>query len=212
MNLVFVGPQASGKGTQAKIIGKELGFIPISIGNIFREAITKKTKLGKQIEEIINNGDFVPDELSDEIMKKKVIKLNSQNKKVIMDGFPRDEIQAKFCLKNIPIYKVIVIEVKDETSIKRIKSRYHCPKCKKKYNTIYPELKPKKRGICDLCKTKLVKRHDDYPKAIKKRLKTYHELTVPMLKVFKNKVIKINGEQSIEQVRKDILNKLKKAK
>jgi adenylate kinase len=210
MNYIIFGPQGSGKGTQAEIIcRKHKSFVHLSTGDILREEIKNKSKLGTLASKIMNNGNLVPDEIINKIVFKKVKQLNKEGKKIILDGYPRNINQAKFLInKNIPIKKIILLDIKDKSSIKRISSRYHCPVCGKNYNLIYESLKPKKDKICDKCNVELVQRQDDHKKAIKKRLKIYHQHTKPILDLFKDKIIHINGEQSIKKVSEDIINKI----
>jgi adenylate kinase len=210
MNLVIIGPQASGKGTQAKVIAEKLGYVHLSTGAMFRAEIEKGTELGKLAASLINDGgSLVPDNINNAFVSETVLKLNDQGKKVILDGYPRNIGQATFAIETLAIDKVILIELSEEVTIKRLQARYHCPKCKKEYNTLYPSLKPKQEGKCDVCNVDLVQRSDDSKvEFIKNRLKTYHEETEPMFELFKDKIIKINGEQPIEKVTGDIIKNL----
>ncbi len=209
MNLVFIGPQASGKGTQAKIIAEKLDYIPISTGAMFRIEIEKGTEIGNLVASLINEGNLVPDNINNEFVAKTVLKLNDQNKKVILDGYPRNIGQATFAIETLAIDKVILVDISEEETIKRLRARYHCPKCNKPYNVLYSALNPKQEGICDVCGTKLVQRLDDTNiDFIKRRLQIYHDETEPMFELFKDKIVKINGEQPIEKVTEDLINVL----
>ncbi len=209
MNIIFIGPQGSGKGTQAKIIAKKLGHFHLSTGAVFREEIEKGTEIGKLADSLIQDGNIVPADITNNIVLEKIKVLNAEGKKVILDGYPREMVQAEFAKQNLEIEKVILIDISEQETIKRLSARYHCPKCKKEYNTLYKSLKPKNDLTCDVCGTKLIQREDDSSiNTIKKRLQIYHDQTIPVLELFKDKVIKINGEQPIEDVTKDILEKL----
>jgi len=208
MNIIFVGPQGSGKGTQAKIIVKELGYVHLSTGVLFREEIEKGTELGKLADSLIQDGNIVPAKITNKIVLEKVTKLNAEGKKVILDGYPREIEQAEFAKENFEIEKVVLINISKQETIKRLNARYHCPKCKKEYNTLYPSLRPNNNLTCDVCGTKLVQREDDSSiDAIERRLQIYHDQTIPVLELFKDKVIEINGEQPIEKVTDEILEK-----
>lgn len=208
MNLIIFGPQASGKGTQAEKIAEQFKLVHVSTGDIFRENISNETELGKQVKEILNKGEFVPDEITNKIVEDRLSKEDCQ-KGFILDGFPRNKEQADF-LDTIPqkIKFVVNLEVPREELMKRISSRRVCQDCKENYNLLY--IKPKEEGICDKCSGKLVHRDDDKPKAIEKRLNKYDEQTKPLLDFYEKKdnLININGDQSIEDVFKEILSKL----
>lgn len=208
MNLIIFGPQASGKGTQAVRIAKHFGIQHISTGDIFRENISKGTELGKIAAELINKGDFVPDEITNKIVEDRIKKEDCE-KGFILDGYPRNKIQAEY-LDSLPqkIDVVINLEVSEEEVIRRMSSRRVCVDCKDTYNILF--LKPKEEGVCDKCGGKLVMRDDDKPEAIKKRLELYNEKTKPLLKFYEEKgILKIiNGAQGIDEVFEDVKKNL----
>jgi adenylate kinase len=203
MKLLFIGPQGSGKGTQAAIISKHLGIPHISTGDIFR-SLTGELK--QTVDEIINKGHLVPDELTLKILKQRISQPDCY-RGFILDGFPRNINQADSLEKITKIDKVIEINISDKEAIKRLSGRVNCEKCKEGYNLITTP-KPKDKNHCDKCGGKLIQRADDNEDAIKKRLHTYHKETEPILEKYKHITIKINGEQDIEQITKEILEKL----
>lgn len=203
MNIIFVGIQGSGKGTQASVIAKELGLAHISTGDLFRGA---KGELGQKLKEIMDAGQLVPNELTLQILKERMIQDDCENG-IILDGFPRNLEQAQDLEKEIKIDKVIEIKISDDESMKRLSGRISCENCKANYN-ILTTPKPAQEGICDKCGGKLIQRADDTPIAIQKRIDAYHEQTEPILEFYKEKLIEINGEQKIENVKKDILETL----
>jgi adenylate kinase len=205
MKLLFIGPQGSGKGTQAAIISKHLGIAHISTGDIFR-SLTGKLK--EHVDSIINKGNLVPDELTVKILKERISKPDCNNG-FILDGFPRNLNQANLLEDITKINKVIEIEISDKESIKRLSGRVSCEKCKEGYNLI-TEPKPKNPNFCDKCIGRLIQRADDNTEAIKKRLHTYHQETEPILEKYKHITIKINGEQNIEEITEEIINRLGK--
>lgn len=195
MNLIFVGPQGSGKGTQAKIISEKLNLDHISTGDLLRNI---EGDIKKKVDKYVNKGLLIPDDLMLEILKKQL----SEN--FILDGFPRNLKQAEMLSSIIDIDKVVEIFISDKEAIKRLSGRRTCKKCGAIYN-IYTN--PPKKDVCDKCGGELIKRKDDNEEAIKKRLEIYHSETEPILE--KYPVLKINGEQEIEKVTKDILKGLK---
>ena len=127
---------------------------------------------------------------------------------IILDGYPRNLRQAEELEKITKIDKIFEIDISDETAKKRLMGRWNCKKCGIAYNVV-TEPKPKNDHICDNCNIPLFQREDDVNEtAIAKRLQIYHEETMPILKKFKNKVVKINGEQSIEKITEAILKNI----
>jgi adenylate kinase len=203
MKIVLFGIQGSGKGTQAKLLAKELNLAHISTGDLFRSL---SGELKTKVDAIINQGNLVPDELTLEILKERM-SLPDCNNGFILDGFPRNIKQAEMLNQITEIDFAIEISISDEESMKRLLGRRSCKPCNKEYNINIPFLAPKNGELCDLCKKPLFKRADDNESGIAKRLEIYHNDTEPMLKYYKS--IKINGEQSIEAVFADIVKSIK---
>jgi len=201
MKLVFIGPQGSGKGTQAKIISEKLNIPHISTGDLLRNA---EGELKEKINSILNSGKLISDELVLDLLKKRISEDDTKNG-FILDGFPRNLKQAKMLKKITKIDKIIEISISDEESIRRLSGRLNCKNCGAIYN-INTGPKPKIDNKCDKCNSDLYQREDDKPEAIKRRLETYHKETEPILENYPH--VKIDGEQSIEKVTQDILNAL----
>ena len=147
MNIVLIGKQGSGKGTQAKLISGEYKIPHISTGDIFRETAKINTKLGKQVRNLIDNGILVPDDITNKVIKER-LKKEDAKKGFILDGYPRNLSQARFLDKLTKIDYVIEIAVSDKEAIKRVSSRRQCKEC----NTIYGATnQPKNDNKCDNC-------------------------------------------------------------
>ncbi len=207
-NYVLIGAQGSGKGTQAKMLSAEYGIPHISTGDIFREIRKEESDLGKRVRELIDKGNLVPDSVTNEIVAARISKKDC-SKGFILDGYPRNIIQAEFLNSKKPVSQCIYVEISDAESIKRIAARLVCSECKADYNTIY--IKPKKAGVCDKCSGKLMQRDDDKPEFVKKRLETFYRDTKPLLDYYEKKgvLIRVNGEQAIDKVFADIVKGLK---
>jgi len=205
LNIIFLGPPTSGKGTQAEMLAKKIGLVSISTGNIFRENIQKKTKLGKIAASFIDKGKLVPDDITNQLIAKTLKKIK---RGFILDGYPRNLSQAKALEKIVKIDSVFYIKISDKEAIQRIVGRRVCPACGRVYHI--KVMRPKKKGICDVCGSKLIHREDDRKEVIKKRLKIYHRDTEPVVGFYRKKglLIEINGEQSIKEVYQDIVGKL----
>lgn len=216
-NILIMGPQACGKGTQAKRISEKLGIPHISTGDIFRENIKNSTPLGKKVVEYTNNGKLVPDELVIDIIKDRLSKPDCK-KGFILDGYPRTIPQAEALDKITTINKVIVIDVPDEVCFKRVAGRFQ--NSQGRIYNIYGEPKPKKMDVDkkgnitaaydDETGEKLTQRDDDKPEKVTKRLADYHAQTQPITKHYGKKgiVIMINGQKDIDLVFNEIIQSL----
>ena len=209
MHLVLLGAPGSGKGTYAVELKEYYGIPHISTGEIFRKEIASKSELGILANSYIEKGQLCPDDVTNEIVKKRLIEPDCV-KGFILDGFPRTIPQAKFLDELLPIIgkrleAVIDLEITDDEVIRRIVNRRSCPKCREGYNLITK--KPLRDGLCDHCNVPLVQRDDDTEETVKKRLKVYYNETEPLIKYYTDSgfMLKINSEQPIDKVVKDIV-------
>ncbi len=198
MNLSLIGPQGSGKGTQANLLAQELKIPTFSVGQLLREQIKEKTELGRKAEDYVLKGELVPDQITNQLVSEE-LKKEKYKKGLIIDGYPRNLEQAEFLEKDIEIDYLILLEISEAETIRRLSGRRVC-ECGETYHIGFK--KPKKDMVCDKCGKFLIQRKDDYPEAIKERLKVYHQETEPVIDFYekKDKVIKIDGEASIEGV------------
>ena len=174
MRIILIGPPGSGKGTQAKNISENLNIPHISTGEIFRENIKNSTELGKLAKSFIDKGNLVPDEVTIDMVKERLIRNDCENG-FLLDGFPRTLIQAETLDAFQEIDKIIDIEVPDSSCVERIIGR------------------GKESGG---------ERADDNKETAKERLKIYHEQTEPIIEHYKKqgKVSIIDGTKTIEEV------------
>jgi len=209
MNIIILGPQGSGKDTQAELLSKKLGIPIISAGQICRKEAEKNTTRAKKIKSIMLKGEFIPSKWMLEFILERI---NSPRckKGFILEGYPRLKEYLDDMKNKIKIDAVFRINVSNKETIRRLTNRRYCRKCNSHYNLITS--KPKRPTICDKCDSKLVQRADDKPEAIKRRLNIYHENAKYIFDYFlKNKLlVEINGEQSAEKVHKDVMKELKK--
>lgn len=214
MNIVILGPQGSGKGTQAEMLAKKFNLEHIDMGKFLREVALLDTPLGKQIHKTIN----VKKELVDEKILEEVIHLKltglPREQGIIFDGVPRSEGQLRYLDEAIrevgrEIDAVVLVNLSEAESIRRISKRRVCEKCKNVY--IMGKDKDAKKKICGKCGGKVDLRIDDALNGIKKRLGIFKTETLPVINYYKKqkKLIEINGEQTIEKVFKDVLEALK---
>ncbi|MFN3301530.1 MAG: adenylate kinase family protein [Patescibacteria group bacterium] len=204
MRIILIGPPASGKGTQAELLAKKLKLPLISTGNFFRWQIKKNTSLGKKIKKIVERGKLVPDQITNKIIEKEI----KSKKKFILDGYPRNLNQANYLKSLTDIDIVFEIWISKKEILKRLTGRRVCS-CGATYHLIYAP--PKNDEICDKCGRKLFIREDDKKTNVLKRISIYQKETKPLIDFYRKekKLIKINGQQPILKVFKDIIEKLK---
>lgn len=193
MNIVLLGPPGIGKGTAASKLSKKLGIPTISTGDMLRENVAQKTKLGFEAKSYMDKGLLVPDEVVIEMMKERLKKNDCKNG-FILDGFPRTINQAEKIGEEIKIDRVVNIQASDDIIIDRLSQRRVCSKCGFIYHLAY--IKPKKEGICDKCGGNLYMREDDKVEAIKERLKVYRNQTKPLINYYKDKGILADADGS----------------
>jgi adenylate kinase len=204
---IIMGVQGCGKGTQAKLLKEACDLVHISVGDIFRWHIQSHTKLGARIKRIMAEGQLVPDDTVEEVVKQRLDQ-HDWNYGFILDGFPRNSRQAAFFLESYDIDAVLLIEVPDEVVQERILNRRLCPKCGLDYNLIYH--RPAVENTCDVCGTELQARPDDTPEAVRSRLQDFHAKTQPILELFRHKelVVVVDGTRSVDEVQQDLRRQL----
>lgn len=212
--IIFLGPPGSGKGTQADMLGEKLNLPVISPGELLRHERDSHTPIGKKVEKYLASGKLVSDVIIEKILLKRFLRRDANNG-FVLDGFPRNGKQLSFLkktLKNITeeddrIF-AFYISVKDSEVKKRIGGRRVCD-CGASYHVLYSP--PKKSGICDLCGEKLYQRKDDKASVLKDRLQGFHKRIKVIKDYFdkKNILVKIDGEQGIKKIKKDIERELK---
>ncbi len=194
MNIIFLGPPGSGKGTYASRIAPQMGIPHISTGDLLREAVAKKTAVGRKAEGYMKKGELVPDEIIMQIVKERLGEKDARPG-FIFDGFPRTMEQADDLERIRKVELVINLRIPDKVIVEKILARRTCEKCGEIYNVAdihfgkvdMPPVLPKKPGICDKCGGKLVSRSDETEKIIKDRLDVYREETRPLIDYYKKK-------------------------
>jgi len=214
--LVFLGPPASGKGTQTSKLSGHLNFPHVDTGSLLRKALADQTPDGITAKSYIEKGQLVPVEIVASIIKTRLNEADCKNG-FILDGFPRSTEQAEMLdemLKEIdknetPDFKVIYFDIDQQLLLDRIIYRRSCSKCGKIYNLL--SLKPKCEGVCDDCGAELVQRKDDTEEIAKSRFNTYFEQTAPLIKFYEDKgsLIKIDANGEVSEVWDRLLDAIK---
>lgn len=209
IHLVILGPQGSGKGTQAQLLSKRFKMPYLSAGELIRKKASQKTAEGKKVKALHNSGILIPHKLTKELFEAELRKV-PQSQTVIFEGYPRtleqiedfEDILAKREKKE---KRIIILNIKEKTVYQRLAKRRYCPRCE----TIFYPKKSLELKNCPKCKTKLIKRPDDRQTIIKNRLDIYKRETEPVSAHYKktHELIEINGEPSIDEVNKEILEK-----
>lgn len=213
-NIIIIGSQGSGKGTQAKFLAKKFNLEHIVTGEIFRKMIKNRNSLSKKIDYLVNKvGRLVPTNLVIKVLKER-LKNVSKNRGIIFDGYPRNLTQAKALesmLKELKrkINFVFYLPISQKTTVKRLAIRRSCQACGQPF--IFGVNLKKNQKVCPKCGGKIIIREDDKPKAIKKRLKIFNQQTKPLIKFYKNKgvLVEVDGEPPIPVVWRNIMKKIK---
>jgi len=181
VNLLVLGPQGSGKGTQAKRISAAHGIPHVSTGDMFRAAVVAGTELGRRVEPILASGDLVPDDLTVALIRERLSQHDARDG-FVLDGFPRNLAQAEALdgmLAEIGrgLDAVLFFDLSDGLAVERIRGR------------------ALDEG-----------REDDSPEAIARRLAIYHEQTEPVVERYRatGKLVPLHAARSIEEVSMEI--------
>ena len=206
MKLILMGPVGSGKGTQAGLISTRFGLPHISTGEIFRTNIKNNTELGKIAKSYIDNGELVPEELTNKLVADR---LSQEDCKAgfILDGYPRNLNQAKFLETITDIDLALMIDLSEEKIIARLSSRRMCSKCSQP-----TALEWMVDGKCEKCGGEVYVRDDDKPEVIKNRL-TKQAVSLELIEFYKEKGVfnKIDATDEVEMTYalvKEVLDKV----
>ena len=186
--LVLLGLPGAGKGTQARKLSEALDWVWISTGEILRRIAREESELGRKVQRIMEAGQLVDDRTVFEVVKH-VLEKEHAREGAILDGFPRNPDQARM-LENylrershLSGLRAVLLDVPESVVIERLSARRSCPNCGAVYNLLSH---PSTGGDrCEVCGTPLIRRADDDPEVIRKRLETFHRLTEPLIAYFR---------------------------
>ena len=206
--IVLMGAPGAGKGTQARLLQERLHLPQISTGDIFRALKNAQTPLGREVREIMERGQLVPDELTIRLVKERTSQDDCRNG-YILDGFPRTPAQAAslnlLAAEQGNEIIAVLIDVPLELLAKRMTGRRSCPVCGEIYNIYFQP--PRNDNVCDLHpEITLVQRADDNSETVRARLATYEEQTQPLIDYYKKAGLLniVDGTREPEEIYQDI--------
>jgi len=197
MIILLLGPQGSGKGTQARLLCEKFNLFYVSTGDLLR----KVAETDQGIADTMKRGDLIPDEKTFEVIKA-YLKENNVSDNILFDGFPRTLEQFRwFKSDGMKIDLILLISISDEESVKRLSSRRMDRNTGKIYNLITNP--PEGVNLSDL-----IQRDDDKPEAIKERLATFHRVTNSLVGEIKEEGIpffEVDGERPIDVIQEELV-------
>jgi adenylate kinase len=205
-DILVIGPQGSGKGTQAERLAAKLNIPTVSVGHLFRAEMERGTGLGKEIAEFVERGERAPSEYVDQLIRGRMHEEDCAGG-VILDGYPRTMSQNEVLdglLKEMgrSLTHVLFLNISDEEAVLRLSGRLVCSnlKCEENYHITFNP--PQSPDACDKCGSPLMQRDDDKPEAIRRRLELYHADTQPLVAMYRERGIlhEIDGTRSIAEV------------
>jgi adenylate kinase len=214
VNLILIGAQGSGKGTQAKELAKAFGVHHVSSGDLFRQAAEDGSEVGTQIKALLDRGELVPDELTVKMVLSHISAPALVHDGVLLDGFPRTLAQAQalddgLSREGRSIDCVVYLDVPRDILVHRLSGRYICKAHQHVYNI--ESNPPKVAGKCDLDGSDLYQRTDDQGPAVQKRLDTFFNETIQLLDYYRQqqKLRTVNGNQGIDQVTANLVDSIR---
>ena len=203
MNIVLIGIQGCGKGTLVAGLEKHYDFDLISVGQLLRDEVATGSALGQEIAKIIDGGNLVTIDMIKQVIGKK---LNKTKDITIFDGFPRNNEQANMLDEIANVDLVVYLNLSKEMAVERISNRLNCSNCGN-----ITSAKLTNSGICEKCGGKLVKRNDDTPEAVEKRLELYLKETYPLLERYKKRgvVLEVDASKSRQEAFEEVYKVIK---
>ena len=201
LNLVILGKQGAGKGTQCERLSARYSIPHVSTGDILRSAIQVDSSLGRSVASILDAGALVPDDVVIKLVEDRLEELDARGG-ALLDGFPRTIAQAEALedlLGDDGIKLCINLEVPTELATQRLSTRRVCQEC----GAIYKETDVEAiSGTCSKCGGDVIQRADDYPNAIRQRLEAYVRSTEPLLAFYEARglLVTVNGDQKPDDV------------
>ncbi len=202
--VVLLGPPGSGKGTLALRLAGRLGLEHLSTGDLLRDEVARATVLGRRAKEYMDRGELVPDELILDMVAERL----SDDRSVLLDGFPRTLAQAKGLEEHVSVDKALYLELGQDEVVRRLSARRVCKECGANYNLLTQP--PAEEGRCDRCGGELYQRGDDKPEVIAKRYEVYVRDSSPLVEYYREQGVleSLDGSGSPDGVYQQALSAL----
>lgn len=209
MNIILLGPQGSGKGTQAALLNTRIGVVQVASGDVLRAAIQSASPLGLKAKSYYDVGELVPDDIVVGLLIESIDQVPAGTD-VLLDGFPRTVAQAQaldaaLAERGSAIDKVVELRLPLDVAKERLSGRLVCRTCGAVYNE--QTRPPRVPGVCDIDGGPLYQRADDYPEAIEKRLKIWERENEALVGYYESRGIleRVDAQGSPEDVSSDLL-------
>ncbi|KII72847.1 GTP:AMP phosphotransferase AK3, mitochondrial [Thelohanellus kitauei] len=198
LRILIFGAPGCGKGTISKFVASDFGFVHIAAGDLIRSKIHSGEDAYKELKELVDRGQLIPDTKVTQIVRDEVNKFDNAKRSILLDGFPRNITQTKLLDSFFKTDLVINIEVPFPVIIQRLCDRMIHEASGRIYNLKWNP--PKKPGIDDITGEPLIRRQDDDADVVKRRLVLYEESLQPVLEHFRRKGLlkSFRGEESKE--------------
>ncbi len=209
MNIILIGAQGSGKGTQAELLSREFDLKPLASGELLRDAMDRNTPSGQKARPYYDRGDLVPDDIIVAMIVEQLGQLGGK-RGIVLDGFPRTNAQAyaldvALVNRGQQVNWAIYLDAPRELLVERLSGRYICKAHGHVWNV--QTRPPKTPGICDLDGSPLSQRSDDTGEAVARRLDIFFHETIQLVDYYREQgiLLPVDGTKSIEQVYQEIL-------
>ncbi|HEV8654598.1 MAG TPA: adenylate kinase [Candidatus Limnocylindria bacterium] len=205
-DLILMGPPGSGKGTQARRMVDELGYVQLATGDLFRAHLSQGTDLGKLAQKYMSKGQYVPDDVTVKMVRERLADI-PRDTRVVFDGFPRTVAQAEALDRLLrecgrSLAAVLLLDVPRDELLKRLGARATCSRCQTVYSlAVNP---PKVPGVCDRCggPVSATARSDESPEVVKKRLEIYESETRPVIEHYEKRGLlrRVSGVGTMDEI------------
>jgi adenylate kinase len=208
-HVILIGAPGAGKGTQAAAMAETFKLAHIASGDMFRDAMARRTFRGLQAKAFVDRGELVPDEVTVAMVIERLGQPDARQG-VILDGFPRTVAQAEALDRALAgegarVDQALYLSVPGDELLRRLAGRWLCRRCQAPHHEVFSP--PAQTGTCDRCGGELYQREDDTIETARRRLVVYFEQTTPVIDHYRRQSVldEIDGSRGIAEVREAIL-------